>query len=381
MKRSVLDERIKGNMHKSLRPIPDEVRRRIDETLDELPHDRAHRRRDGVRMGKVVAGFAACVLLALSITVLSKSTFADTIKPWVHSIFSWMGDGGLVSDKNDSEGTMLPVLAQIEDKGYILKIHETSFDGMRLSFSYSLEKKESVWSKDVHVIPDFKLDAAIKQLDPAVLKSDSGGVLNQGKAGIVNYFFQAKLPQKFKLQVHVPVLGVVDTNSDTAGQQMVLGNWDFAVDIQQTGGDIASDILQESAAREYQQVRFGVVQSRFSDTASEWKLHWETPWSLIEANRKAEKTSYGIRYLIKADGKPLNIVTSMNSSRIKDRKLPENQWSQLEDVCLYSEPVPTEAEKVMIVPVLMKFPVHPEDGDYAEQELDQLAVEIPVNRK
>ncbi|MBE9918068.1 DUF4179 domain-containing protein [Paenibacillus donghaensis] len=380
MKRAVLDERIKANMENSLHPIPDEVRRRIDDTLNRLPHDPTHERRHRLRMGKAAAGFVACLLLAFSIIALSKSTFADAIKPWVHSIFSWMGDRGLASGKNDSGGTVLPVLAQKEDQGYILKIHETRFDGMRLSLSYSLEKKDNVMSKDVHVIPDFKLDATIKQLDPAVLKSDSGGVLNQGKAGIVNYFFQGKLPEKFKLLVHVPALGVMDTSTDAAGQQTVQGNWDFAVDIQQTGNGVASEIYQESAARDFQQVRFNVVQARFSDTASEWKLHWEIPQSMIAANQKAEKTFYGIKYLIKAEGQPLNIVTSLDSSRIKDRKLPEDQWSQLKDARLYAEPIPKEAKKVIIVPVLMKFPVHPEDGDYTEQELDQLAVEVAVNR-
>ncbi|UVI32027.1 DUF4179 domain-containing protein [Paenibacillus spongiae] len=369
MKRSLLDIRIKERLHVHGSVVPGEVKARIDQTLEGLPHGKRRRKRSRSSSYKW-AWVAGIVLVAGSVLAVNGNTFADTVKPFLQSIFASMGDKGVSDRPNQKE---LPVLLSKEDKGYTLQIHEVQYDGMRLSFSYSLAHKDGIPQQD-YVKPVFQLDSSVKKIAPGVLNSDSGALWGENKIGIVNYFFDRDVPDPFPLKINVPQIAV--SGSDAVVKQMVTGNWSFEIK-EDKSGDVTERTYDGSYTVKKDDVQFGVVKSRMAASAVIWSLHMELPRNLY---REDPDFNYGMKYEVTyGDGLMLGTITSSSASKVEGRSLPEEKWTEIRDIRLFTEPVPEGVKAVTVVPVLMVYPKTDKAGEYSEKPLQQLAVKIPLS--
>ncbi|MCQ6558396.1 DUF4179 domain-containing protein [Paenibacillus mendelii] len=371
MKRTMLDIRIKERLGVQGSQIPGEVKARIEQTLEGLPQERRRKKRSSISFYKW-AWLAGIMLVSGSVLAASSSTFADAMKPLLQSIFASMGDKG-VSERADQKE--LPILASKEDKGYTLRIHEVQYDGLRLSFSYSLSHKDGI-PQEYYVKPAFQLDNSMKKMAPGVLNSDSGALWGDNKIGIVNYFFDRPVPDRLPLQINVPQIAV--SGSDAIMKEMVSGNWSFEIEAVKSG-TIAEKTYDDSYTVKQDDVQFGVTQSRTSANAAVWNFHLELPRKLYAAHMEDEHYSYGLKYEVSYGNElKLGVITSSGSSRIADRSLPEDHWVEVKDIRMFTEPVPKGVESVTVVPVLMTYPKTDKGEAYSEKPLQQFAVKIPL---
>jgi len=376
VKQYPIDEQLKSKLSAQGVVISREVKERIDLTLRSLPEQSIHtnpRRLSRFRIAWISIA-AACCMVVFSVFAMNQSTFADQVKPWIQSIFGWMGDKGLSSNPvSQPHRSELPVLVEKEDQGYILRVHEASFDGMRLSFSYSLGKTDGELPKETFAIPSFQLDDSIRKLDPQVVKSDSSAPLDSEKVGIVNYFFTAEIPDQLHLLVHVPE--IVLTDGLPTGQSVKRGDWGFALEIARSGTGVQKS-NRAAYTHEWNKISIGVDRIRQSAHAAEWHVNLKLPRSKVDEVMRLDRVRYGLKYnIVLPSGMLLASVTETGSSRIEDRTLPRAQWMHEEQRRIWTEPVPAGVALVKIVPVLMTF-----NGEAStEKELTSLQVEVPLD--
>ncbi|XEC94481.1 DUF4179 domain-containing protein [Paenibacillus tarimensis] len=370
MNRPHIDQRIQERL-KLHRPVPAEINARIEHTLCSLQSYKRRSKRK-ILYSTAVAGITACVVLLSLTFAFNSNIYANSVKPFLQSVFGIMGDNGLAEADGNKE---LPVLTEKEYAGYTLRIHEVQFDGLRLSFSYSLSSSTDI-PRQLYVLPDFQLDTSVKQVIPNILKSDSGGVWEDGKIGIVNYFFAGQVPDLLQLKVNVGKLAFI--NGDSEGQETVSGDWSFELDVQKQG-DVREQTYNEEKKSTEDNALFRVIGSRLSPGATEWNLYWELPLAFIAKIENNRLAGYGMKYNIMYDGdKQLVVITRMSSSQIIDKSLPHEDWIQAESIRLLTEPVPEGVQSVKVVPVLMVFPLGDQDQEYSERPLTQFEIEIPI---
>ncbi|WP_410771743.1 DUF4179 domain-containing protein [Fontibacillus sp. BL9] len=372
------DEWMKKSFERLRGSVPDPVRDTIERTLNELDFQppRRVRRPTKIRAAKAIVLATGTFLILACLLFAESNTFADTLKPWLRSIFMNMGDRGLSVTETKGD---LPILAEATDQGYTLRIHEVVFDGLRLTFSYSLNAVAG-FQKSQTVSPSFQLDPEFKASLPPVLMSDSGGSWEDGKVGIVNYYFNGNIPDRFMLKMRVPQLAITDTgavSSDLPGQ-VLSGNWNFALQVEKKGSVKASD-YGDDYLKTSEGVTFQAINARSAPRSSEWNLRLEYPAKWDEANVYNEKYRYGLKFKILAgpEQEELIIVTQSSKGGIMDRTLPREQWVRRSDYVLFTEPVPEQSTSVTIIPVLMKFPLD-ENQSYTEQQIDSLTIELPL---
>ncbi|MBM7565019.1 hypothetical protein JOC55_001964 [Paenibacillus sacheonensis] len=316
-----------------------------------------------------------CAIAGSLLFAAGSSSFADAFKPIIHSIFTWKGDKGLSGDGSgaQSAASELPILAERESNGYILRIHEAKYDGLRLSFSYSLVGAGKQDGRKLYITPAFQLDSKIKKLDPGMLKSDSGAKWGEDRVGIVNYFFDQDMPDLLELHVTVPQLAFM--NGEDHGQTTVPGDWSFQLDVRKTGS-VSSRLYGADNSVTEGGALFRATGSRNSPLASEWRLKWELPQQLVD--RYMESGRYRMKYSVQTDhGEVLSFVTEVTSHRIDDRTLPLAEQTYLEDIRLLAEPVASGTKTVTITPVLMDFP-ETEKEAYKEVILKQFSIVVPI---
>lgn len=374
--------------------VPTEVKDRIEATLSELdstvmnqPLMNRYRKRNrrinrtGYRIVTLLAG--TCLLFSSLWFINNGSSFADQLKPWIQSIFAKIGDSGLADIYPDEGGNLvtnaeLPLLSEIEDQGYTLRIHETMYDGMRLSFSYSLLSNSELFPSQ-YVIPSFQLDPEFKKIAPSALKADSGGNVEDGKIGIVNYYFANELPEEFTLKIQVPKLGIQSTDEDTP-YNIVTGNWNFEIPIIKQGS-VTQNNYGEKYTRSSTGVTLQAIKSRLASHSSEWNFQLEYPdeWARRNTFDEDEEFTYGLKFKLLTDhNSELSLITRSDHSEKIDRSIPMDQWMRRTNVQLFTEPVPTGVSSVTVVPILMKFP-RIGDGEYSEQAIHELTLELPVS--
>lgn len=374
--------------------VPTEVKNRIEATLSDLdstvanPPSMNRQRKPNRRIYrtryKIITLLAGTCLLISSLWFINNgSSFADQLKPWIQSIFAKFGDSGLADIYPDEGGNLvanadLPLLTEIEDQGYTLRIHESMYDGMRLSFSYSLLSNSELFPSQ-YVIPSFQLDPEFKKTAPSAIKADFGGNVEDGKIGIVNYLFASELPEDFIIKIQVPKLGIQSMDEDTP-YKIVTGNWNFEIPITKQGS-VTQNKYGDKYTRSSTGVTFQAIQSRLASRSSEWSFQLEYPdeWARKNAFGENEEFTYGLKFKLLTDqNSELSLITRSDHSKIVDRTIPMEQWMLRTNVQLFAEPVPVGVSSVTIVPILMKFP-RISDEEYSEQAIDELTLELPVS--
>ncbi|CAH1197566.1 hypothetical protein PAECIP111893_00822 [Paenibacillus plantiphilus] len=370
-----VDRLIKTRLNLRETAMPDEVKQRINNVLDELPQPLQHERR---KPGRALPRYWAAsliggVVLLSSIIVFNTNTFADSVRPFFQSIFGMMGDNGLAAGTDSS--SEIAVLAERVDQGYIFRVHEVKFDGLRISYSYSISKEDGSL-REQYVEPSFSLDPAIKKLSPGILMSDSGRINEQNKIGIVNYYLDREIQGPLQLKVNISQLSFSNTGSDW---RSIKGDWSFEAVLHQSGSVTERKYGEQFIAAD-KDIIFQLVKSRLSPNAAVWSMNWKLPRGIVDEKVNRD-LRYGIKYEVQYDrGRSLAVLTRNSDGRIVDRELPVEQWLHEEKVTLYTEPVPEGCKLVTITPVLIIFPKEGSNEPAVEKPLRQFAFEVPIDQ-
>ncbi|XID91943.1 DUF4179 domain-containing protein [Paenibacillaceae bacterium WGS1546] len=363
MKRTEWDERMAEAMRKELTAVPTEAHRAIEDLLARLPERGRTTRRS--RRSWTLAASALIVLIGASTVFAGNSSFAETVKQKFQSIFSEIGGPALQSEGRQEMG----VLAERTDHSYTLKVHETIYDGQRLSISYSVSKPEGI-AESLWVQPKFELGASMKAETPGVIGTDSGALRGQEKIGIVNYYFTDKAPDAFMLDVEVPAIAVFEDPSD---QRLLPGDWSFRIPVEKQGEPVAEiEALPKATA---QDVRFEARQVRLASRSTLWKLVWEYPSELRPNALIDSAPRYGMRYVIQAGDKEMTIAMSSQSSGYLTKGKRGKDSIRYSTTTLVTEQLPQGTTEATITPVLIAWN---QDGDsgYTETALESYVLKV-----
>lgn len=363
MKRTEWDERMAETMRKELSAVPTEAHRAIEELLARLP-ERGRTTRRSKRSWTLLAS-ALIVLIGAATVFSGNSSFAKTVKQKLHSIFSEIGDPALQEEGRQEMG----VLAERTDKSYTLKVHETIYDGQRLSISYSVSKPDGI-AESLWVQPIFQLGASMKAETPGLIGTDSGALRGQEKIGIVNYYFTGNAPEAFMLDVEVSEIAVFEDPSD---QNLLPGDWSFRIPVEKQGEPaVEIEDLPTAAA---QDVLFEARQVRLASRSTLWKLAWEYPGDLLPNAFDDNAPRYGMRYVIQAGGKEMTIaMTSQNGGNLTKGE-PGKSGIRYSEITLVTEQIPQGAAEATITPVLTAWN-QDGDADYTETPLESHVLKV-----
>ncbi|WP_027086093.1 DUF4179 domain-containing protein [Cohnella panacarvi] len=375
-------------------PIPDAVRRRIDETLaalvgkaadgqdmmqggEQSKHDAATlpgRRpaaRSPNRTRRLAIAFVL-LLLSMSVWIASNPQTVKSMKPHISSIFGWFGDAGVKRNLPLQKTGDLPILAEVKNNGYILRIHEAFYDGLQVSFTYTFRKEQGEIPPGTYVIPDFQLAPSAKKLLGSTRKFDNGGLHEGYAAGVVKYFVQKKLPNSFDLEVNVPKFGMSEKDNYTVRK----GDWSFALPIK---GEDHSRTVQwdEPLHAERERNSFDVVSLRMSDTAAEWRLRLQIPLTArLDMVKQRESITYRI---MDEDGNELEQTGVSKSGRDTDHGNPAPPDAlHIEDVLTHTPPI-RNGSTVTVVPVYRTMTEVNGQFEAKDAPMDELAIQVPVD--
>lgn len=376
-------------------PIPNSVRRRIDETLAALVGEAAYEqdlmqgdeqnhhdaavvpsRRQTLRSPRRMKRLAlaiAFLLLSTSVWVASSPQTVESMKPYLSSIFGWIGDKGVKENLPLQTSGEMPILAEVKNNGYILRIHEAFYDGLQVSFSYTFRKEQGDIPTGDYVIPDFQLAPSTKSLLGYTYKFDHGGLFDGYEAGVVKYFVQKKLPDTFTLAIHVPKFGV--QHSDERPYSVIPGDWGFELPL--AGIDHSRTIQWDKPLRaEHEKNSFDVVRLRMSDTAAEWHLKLQIPLSKHQA--MLEQGEF-LHYRIQDEkGKALELTGEWGASHNTDRPInatPDSAY--IEEKWLYTPPVPS-GTTITVIPMIRTMVTVDGEPEWKETPFERLTIQVPV---
>jgi len=375
-------------------PIPDAVRRRIDETLATLvgeaadkqdtmqgdrlstldeaaPPSRRRTVRSPNRTGRLAIAFAV-LLLSMSVWIASNPQTVKSMKPHLSSIFDWFGDVGVKENLPLQKTGELPILAEVKNNGYILRIHEAFYDGLQLSFTYTFRKEQGEIPPRTFMIPDFQLAPSSKKMLGFTHKFDSGALHEGYSAGVVKYLVQKKLPDTFTLEVNVPKFGISTKDDYTVRK----GDWSFALPMK--GEDHSRTVRWDKPLRaEQEKSSFEVVSLRMSDTAAEWHLRLQIPLAMrLGMIKDRESIEYRI---IDEDGKILERTGEWTSGRDTDHSQPTPPDAlYIADVMTHTPPI-RSGSTVTVVPMYRTITKVNGEFETVDTPMNELAIQVPVN--
>ncbi|PWW05252.1 hypothetical protein DFQ01_105236 [Paenibacillus cellulosilyticus] len=384
---------LRGTTDEQDLPIPDAVRRRIDETLASLVGDSAIKHGTGqvddkqnqnivevpsrrkavfsLRRTRRLALAITFLLLSTSIWIASNPQTVDSMKPYLSSIFGWIGDEGVKQNLQLQQSGELPILTEVKNNGYILRIHEAFYDGLQVSFTYTFRKEQGEIPTGDYVIPDFQLTPSAKSVLGYTYKFDHGGLYDGYEAGVVKYFLQKKLPETFTLAINVPKFGV--QHSDGRPYTVIQGDWSFELPI--TGVDHTHTVKWDNPLRaEHENHSFEVVRLRMSDTAAEWHLKLQIPFMRKQA--MFEQGEY-VHFRIQDEkGKELEGTGEWSTSHHTERP-PTPDSAYIEDAWLYTPPVPS-GSTITVIPMIRTMATVNGEPEWKETPLEGLTMQVPV---
>ncbi|MFX3631409.1 MAG: DUF4179 domain-containing protein [Candidatus Pristimantibacillus sp.] len=367
MKQSPWDEQIAYTLRKERSEVPEAVHQSIERLLANLPERKTFSRRS--RLKPTIA--AAVILIVVStIVYASPNSYAEALRNKLQSIFQQSGDPSL----NPAEGNQeMAILKEITDQNYTIRIHEVMFDGLRLSFSYSVTHPDGI-SSQFWVAPQFQLDEALKKEVPGIIGTDSGSTQGGEKVGIVNYYFTGSSPDQLTLKLHVDGIAIFD---DPSRQNTIPGNWDFELPVESnkvSSKDLASDLPLLISKDE---VQFELKSVRLAARSAMWQFRWEFPEVLLPNPFEKNAPIYGIVYEISAGGKKLNVVSdlSRNSGRLtKDGQVVKGR--HFSTSLLVTGPLPEGTTEVTITPVWRVM--NKGASEYVDTLLTSYKITVPI---
>lgn len=368
MSRTQWETRLTETLRARRTSVPADVHQDIEGMLaslperGELPRRRSRRRQAG--LATAAAGMAAILLLFFA----GSSSFAETVKHKLQSIFWASGDPALMQGGIADRET---ALAEAADKSYALRIHEAMYDGQRLSLSYSVSQPGGI-PRSRWVRPDFRLDAATKAAYPGILFTDSGGLQEGVKTGIVNYYFTGKAPERFTLKVAVPGMAVFD---DPAQQKVISGDWSFELPIEKTG-QTTKELGGLPAAADGD-VRFQAKQVRVASNSTLWRLYWEYPSKLLPNALDDDAPRYDVIYDIEADDRKLTAALNEKSGGRLRQAGDYVEGFNYAAATLVTEQLPQGVRDVTITPVLREWSKDAKAG-YTEKPLTDFVLRMHV---
>jgi hypothetical protein len=371
MRRTILDEQLTDMLRGQRKEVPQDVHDRIAQFLSSLPDRRTSRRRQ--TWSALALACAVLLVACASLFVTSSNSFAETIRLKLQSIFFEYGDPGRVQEQNNTDKD---ILKEVKDKGYTLRIHEVMFDGMRLSFSYSLAHDDRIPQK-VWVVPAFQMDGTLKQDYPGIVMTDSGGIRGDQKTGIVNYYFTGSSPENFTLKIKLNQIAIFD---DPSNQQMTNGNWNFQIPVERKG-QVKDNVLTAPLGMDRDDTQFQVVRIRTAERSTLWNFRWEFPEKLVPNALNDDEPRYDIKYAMIADGHIMNFITfdSREHGRLRRNGEPVPGRHYSTDM-LVTEMLPERAKEVTITPILRTGIKSATSGlwSYTEKRLDEFTVTVPL---
>lgn len=382
-------------------PLPDVVRRRIDETLVELVgnttaqyddtttafdavHDADHAKQQDAaaelpsprraaratgRMRRLALAIVF-LLLSTSVWIASNPQTVESMKPYLSSIFGWIGDPGVKQNYSEQNSGELPILAEVKSNGYILRIHEAFYDGLQVSFTYTLSNEQGEIPDEEYVIPDFQLAPSMKQLLGNTHKFDHSSKYQGYRAGVVKYFVQKKLPDSFTLAINIPKFGV--QYKDNRPYTVIRGDWSFTLPIKNEDRTRTVQWDKPPLA-EHEKNSFEVVRLRMSDTTAEWHLKLQIPIAM----RGNLSDPLNLQYrIMDEDGKVLVTTGEWSTGRNTDTP-PTHDSSYIEDMWMYTPPIPS-GTIVTVVPVSITMTKVNGELERKETPLEGLSIKVSV---
>ncbi|MCI3923003.1 DUF4179 domain-containing protein [Paenibacillus sp. TRM 82003] len=358
-------------------PPPEAVRQRIDETLAALPEapvgQRRIRRRKA-RLDRMAVGVVSAALLVAVAWFVLQPDAVQATKPMLHSIFRWIGDQGLMDRGTAPRATdmqALPIAAEASDQGYVLRIHEVSFDGLRLSVSYSIRGPKG--ETGTHVTPDFRWDEALPEGAAALLASDSGIVLDDGEAGIANAFVAGRTPERFTGMLRVERLML----ESVEGGVSIEGNWSVEFEVVRQGGPVADRLPNGPIAMRTDDARLQLLSIRSSDTATEWRLKLVQSYAKVSANQYDSSFRRSLDFRFSGpDGQSLAVLTKTKHGRVVDKTAPREEWQYEEELLAYTEPIGSGRGGAAVTTIERVHDL--EKNEVSERELSSLSQWIPL---
>ncbi len=366
MKETSMDRRLRRHLSEQREEVPAVVRRGIDDALARLEPAYSVPRRKRRSIRRLAAAIALTASIGgVAIWHAAPTSLAYAILPWIESIFAQFGDDGLREPNAASDKPEF--VTERSDRGYALRIRETMFDGMRLSFSYSIEREDGIPTGEL-VIPDFQTGEAFGELGVQAMKFDSGRTVGDDGVGIVTYFVSEGLPESFELPLSVRQLGV----HEGAGvpYRIVSGDWDLTAAFRREG-DVQSRQWEPSLLHDAEDIRIELLSVRLSESATHWRFRLTQP--LNESPFEADRTEvrYRFRFRQAAD----NDLAVIGSSTISGREMRTNE-TETTMYDLFTEPA--EATRlVQFIPVRHTYVL--EGGkvvDSSEREFPPLEVDL-----
>ncbi|MBD3921841.1 hypothetical protein H8B09_23980 [Paenibacillus sp. PR3] len=386
---NLIRKELRGTTEERDLPIPDVVRRRIDETLVELVGD-ASTADDIVQDGpeqplrrrashsthrlKRLALAIVFLLLSTSVWIASNPQTVESMKPYLSSIFGWIGDKGVKDNLPLQTTGELPILAEVKNNGYILRIHEAFYDGLQVSFTYTFRKEQGDIPSGTYVMPDFQLAPSAKKLLGSTNKFDHGGLYDGYEAGVVKYFVQKKLPDSFTLEVNVPKFGI-DTMDNPGNYTIRKGDWSFALPIK--GEDHSHTVQWDKPLRaEQEKNSFEVVKLRMSDTAAEWHLRLQIPLRMRES--MSDEKQYLSYKIIDEDGNMLEPSGESTKGHNTDNTYPTTaDAAYIEDVLTHTPPI-RSGTIITVIPMTRTITTVDGKPEWKETPLEGLTIKVPV---
>lgn|GEM_PF-1197294 len=394
----MIRKQLRGTTDEHDLPIPDVVRRRIDATLVELvgdtsaqhdmtlAYDTVHDARQDAsaelpsprraarttRRMRRLALAIIFLLLSTSVWIASNPQTVESMKPYLSSVFGWIGDSGVKQHYSALKSGELPILAEVKNNGYILRIHEAFYDGFQVSFTYTLNNERGEIPDEEYVIPDFQLAPSMKQLLGNTHKFDHSSTYQGFRAGVVKYFVQKKLPDSFTLAINVPKFGV--QYQDDRPYTVIRGDWSFELPVK---NEDHTRIVQwdKPLLAEHEKNSFEVVRLRMSDTTAEWHLRLQIP---ISMRSDKSRPPLNLQYRIKnEEGKVLYTTGQWSSGRNTDTP-PTDDSSYIEDIWLYTPSI-SSGDTVTVVPVITTLTKVDGKTEHKETPLEGLSIKVPID--
>lgn len=344
MKNNELDERLTKALSPRLNQMPLQLKDEMEELLDHLPARGKLKPRKWTSI-KIAAASLILLITFGSAALLSSPSLAEAIKLKWQSIFQESGDPALITETGGNDMT---VLKEITDVGYTMRIHETMFDGMRLSFSYSISRKEGLSSLS-WVEPRFDLNESVAESYPGIVMTDHSKAQDDYKTGIVSYYFTNQSPDELMLKMDVRSITIHDSTGQT---ETIAGDWSFELPM------VKSGIVSETFAKMPNQIQrdgvlFKINRIRTAERSTLWEFHWEFPEELRPNSLSDDEPSYDVHYQIAVDGNTVEhtALDSKENGRVKinDKLVPGRYYSTH---TLVTEQLPISFKKIVVTPIL-----------------------------
>ncbi|OBR68180.1 hypothetical protein A7K91_10185 [Paenibacillus oryzae] len=360
MNTNELDDRFVRALSHDQNQMPPELKEEVEALLLRLPERNTIKPRKWTTM-RIAAASLFLVLMLGGTAVLSSPALAEAVKQKWQSIFEQSGDPALIPEIKENE---MDVLTEVADAGYTLRIHEAMYDGIRLSFSYSLSHAEGI-PYDSWVEPKFVLDESLDQNYPGIVMADSSDARGEQKTGIVKYFFTRQAPDKFMLKVDLRSILIHDLSDR---EETIEGNWSFELPLAKSG-EVSDSIVKIPNPIQHDDVMFKINRIKSAERSTAWTFRWEYPEELRPNAFDDYAPRYNIKYQIKVDGQPfehfaLSGAGSTGRLKINDKPIPGRFYNEH---TLVTEELPPAFKKIEVTPVLHTRTKDKETGLWSEK--------------